>query len=91
MSSAAALVDRIALLPDYRNQHLSSSSIEHIFADIHNTAANSHVSVTRILALVPVQSWLDSKLEAKGFNTTDSNTIQCVRADVPYYHAVLTL
>jgi hypothetical protein len=89
---SAALIDRMALLPGYRNQHISSSSIEYIFADIHNTAARSAVAVSHILALVPLHSWMDSKLEAKGFSlNTCEQTVQCMRADVPYCHAVLTL
>ena len=91
-SGLEVLIDRLAVLPDYRHQHISSYSMEHVFLDIQNTAARNNMSVNRILALVPLeqQPWMESKLEARGFRTVDK-TVKCIRAAVSYYHAVLTL
>lgn len=87
-----ALIDKAVVLPEYRHQHICSSSMEQVFADIQHTATQNNVSVSQILALVPLQqqSWIDMKLEARGFSTADK-TVQCLRADVPYYHAILSI
>ena len=91
-SSFVALVDQVITLPDYQQQHISSSSADHVFTDIQQFATNNNIHISQVAALVPVLegSWIDSKLVSRGFDTSDK-TVQCMRGNVPHYHAVLNL
>lgn len=81
-----ALIDRLALLPDYRKQNVSDSSIHSVYKDIYNVSSQLGYNVT-ILSQIPQGSWLQSKVEARGFDV--SNTCFSIRNGVTYVNARL--
>mmetsp|Transcript_26006 Transcript_26006/g.48850 ORF Transcript_26006/g.48850 Transcript_26006/m.48850 type:complete len:211 (+) Transcript_26006:111-743(+) len=87
---SSAVVDRMAVLSDFRGQGVTSSSVDHIFTDIRNVTERNGAPVSFVIALVPENSWMESKLAEKGFDVTDK-TVQCVRGGVSYCNGVLTL
>lgn len=94
----AALIDRMAILPEYNLQHIFSSSMDHVLADIENHCCEgSSTAVSHILVCVPLhegagvgggKGWMGGTLEEMGWST-QNKTAQCVINGVSFYHAML--
>lgn len=93
----SAIVDRVAVMPAFRGQGITTASLEYIFTDIGNSVRSSGVVVTQFIFTLPLNSEskcvsedVETILERKGFDLSDK-TVQYVSNGVAYYHGILNL
>lgn len=86
MISNYAIIDRCAIISNYRGKGIASKTLEIVIQDIQNVSRDNGVYVEFLKILVPQNSWIEGCLKRHGYQEYRENEelYQIVRGGISH-------